>query len=125
MRLHAVVPLLGRKCTKDFTFPDTGYTIKKDMIAFIPIKGFHLDSKYYPKPEVFDPDRFSAEEKAKRHPYVFLPFGAGPRNCIGNNKLFIIELDCKLTKLSATACVTVAVRLLLLHCMDPTQVYRL
>ena len=39
--------------------------------------------RYYSNPEVFNPDNFSKEAKAKRHPYAFLGFGHGPRSCLG------------------------------------------
>ena len=53
------------------------------MPTVIPIYALHHGPKYYPEPERFDPERFSEDEKAKRHHYVYLPFGEGPRICIG------------------------------------------
>jgi cytochrome P450 len=53
------------------------------MTTVIPVYALHHDPKYYPEPERFDPERFNEDEKANRHRYVYLPFGEGPRICIG------------------------------------------
>lgn len=50
---------------------------------YIPTYSLHCDPEYYPDPEVFDPDRFTEENKASRVQGTFLPFGDGPRICIG------------------------------------------
>ena len=52
------------------------------MVA-IPVSAVHHDPSYYPEPYRFNPDRFMPENKHKLIPYTYLPFGAGPRNCVG------------------------------------------
>ncbi|XP_075237076.1 cytochrome P450 9e2-like [Lycorma delicatula] len=83
LRKHPPIGRTDRVCTKEYTIPGTNVTINPGESVCIPIMGFHYDPEYYPDPEKFDPERFSNESKSKRSPYVFLPFGVGPRNCIG------------------------------------------
>ncbi|XP_028259766.1 cytochrome P450 3A30 isoform X2 [Parambassis ranga] len=60
-----------------------GITIPKDMIVTVPVYALHRDPELWPEPETFNPDRFSKESKQHIKPYSFLPFGVGPRNCVG------------------------------------------
>jgi cytochrome P450 len=83
LRKYPAVPILNRECIKTYKLPDTDIVLEKGILTVIPVLALHHDPKYYPDPERFDPERFSEEEKAKRHHYVYLPFGEGPRICIG------------------------------------------
>lgn len=68
---------------EDWQIPNSEVTIKKDTVVVISISGIHHNPEIYPEPEKFNPLRFSDENVAERSPYVYLPFGHGPRNCIG------------------------------------------
>lgn len=74
---------LRRRCLKNYKFSGTNVTIPKGVSVWIPVYSVHRDPKYYPKPELFDPERFESDAINARHPMAFLPFGEGPRNCIG------------------------------------------
>lgn len=90
MRRHPPVGALPRECTKTYRLPGTGIVVEKGMIVTIPIHGIHMDPDIYPDPEKFDPERFSDFNRAQRHPYSFLPFGEGPRECLGKNIMKLI-----------------------------------
>ncbi|XP_068081149.1 cytochrome P450 9e2 [Anabrus simplex] len=87
LRFYPPAPFLDRLCVKNYTIPATekqpGYTIKKGDVIWIPSYSIHHNPKYYPDPEKFDPERFSDENKNSIQPYTYLPFGVGPRLCIG------------------------------------------
>lgn len=71
---------------KDFLYDGEKHhiTIKEGQNVYIPTHGLHHDPKYYPNPERFDPSRFSEENKHLLVPGTYLPFGSGPRVCIGS-----------------------------------------
>jgi cytochrome P450 family 6 len=75
--------VLRRVCAKSTKLRGTDLTVEKGTKVLIPVMGLHHDPKYYPDPERFDPERFSEEEKRRRPKFTYLPFGEGPRICIG------------------------------------------
>ncbi|XP_046410176.1 cytochrome P450 6j1-like isoform X2 [Neodiprion fabricii] len=83
LRLRPPVVFHMRKAVTDYTFRGTNVTIPKGQRVWIPVWDIHQNPEYYPKPEVFDPERFTDDMRQARHPMTYLPFGDGPRNCIG------------------------------------------
>ncbi|KAK5638915.1 hypothetical protein RI129_013225 [Pyrocoelia pectoralis] len=83
LRKYPPFPLLIRECSQTYRIPETNLTIEKGTNIFIPLLGIHYDCNYYPNPTKFDPERFSDVKKSERNPFSWLPFGEGPRNCIG------------------------------------------
>jgi len=71
-----------RGSLKEYRIPETDITIPKGIMIRFPLTATPKDAKYFHNPNVFDPENFNAENKAKRHTFAFGPFGHGPRNCI-------------------------------------------
>ncbi|KAJ8913650.1 hypothetical protein NQ315_007367 [Exocentrus adspersus] len=83
LRKYPPVAVITREAVADYKVPGDDTVVEKGTLVFLPVIGVHYDEDYYENPEAFDPDRFSPENKHKRHPYSHLPFGEGPRVCIG------------------------------------------
>ncbi|KAF5288513.1 hypothetical protein FQA39_LY15381 [Lamprigera yunnana] len=96
LRLHSSIPGTDRKCQKPYTInpvhpSEKPLRIEKGQLISIPICALHHDEQYFPNSYNFDPERFNAENKSKINPYVFIPFGIGPRNCIGS-RFALVEI---------------------------------
>ncbi|XP_017069398.1 probable cytochrome P450 6a23 [Drosophila eugracilis] len=83
LRKYPVLAHLTRMTQTDFAPEDPKNFIGKGTIVIIPALGIHYDPDIYPEPEKFKPERFTEEEIAARPSCTWLPFGEGPRNCIG------------------------------------------
>ncbi|KAH1177003.1 cytochrome P450 4F22-like [Mauremys mutica] len=84
LRLHPPVTAVSRRCTKDIKLPD-GRVLPKGNVCLISIYGTHHNPAVWPEPQVYNPHRFDPENSKNKPPLAFMPFSAGPRNCIGQN----------------------------------------
>ncbi|XP_071488181.1 cytochrome P450 4C1-like [Diadema antillarum] len=96
LRLLPSVPVISRKLDSDIMLD--GKLVPKETDITLVISSLHYDPEQFPDPERFDPDRFLPENCAKRHPYAYLPFSAGGRNCIGQ-KFAMLEARVTLANL--------------------------
>ena len=81
LRLYPSVPNITRYVSEDIELD--GYKIPTGATISMHIYALHRNEKLFPDPFVFKPERFGIEQSTGRHPFAFVPFSAGPRNCIG------------------------------------------
>ncbi|KAJ8976833.1 hypothetical protein NQ317_011829 [Molorchus minor] len=84
LRKYPVLPFLDRTCNQDYPLPGTSLMLEKGVSVFISVYGLHMDPENFPEPDQFIPERFSLENKKNIKPFSYIPFGDGPRNCIGS-----------------------------------------
>jgi len=81
MRLYPPLPVMTRYTAKDVEL--AGKHVKAGTLIGLPIYAIHRHRKLWDDPDRFDPGRFAPEREAGYSRYQFMPFGAGPRICIG------------------------------------------
>jgi cytochrome P450 len=82
MRLYPPAPIITRTATR--AFPLGGFMVPQGAVLIVPIHAVHHHATLWESPERFDPERFAPEQAKDRHRYAYMPFGAGPRICIGS-----------------------------------------
>ncbi|KAF5277780.1 hypothetical protein FQR65_LT03760 [Abscondita terminalis] len=96
LRLYPPVPTYSRTLTEDVSFE--GNILPKGLVLTILALSLHRDETVFPDSERFDPERFTLENSSKRSPYAYLPFSAGPRNCIGQ-RFAMLEMKSVISKI--------------------------
>ncbi|XP_025158653.1 cytochrome P450 4C1-like, partial [Harpegnathos saltator] len=82
LRLFPVVPIIGRRLDENLQIGE--YILPEGAEVIIGIIHMHRNEKYWLNALTFDPDRFLPENMENIHPYCYIPFSNGPRNCIGS-----------------------------------------
>lgn len=81
LRMYPPTVRIDRVCNQDYNY--NGIKIPVGQVCAVGIWSLHHDPEIYPDPYKFDPERFSEDNKKKRDNETFIPFGTGPRHCIG------------------------------------------
>ncbi|XP_075828826.1 cytochrome P450 3A11-like [Microtus pennsylvanicus] len=95
LRVYPIGLRLERVCKQDVEID--GVHVPKGSVVNVPVYALHHDPQYWPEPAEFRPERFSKENKGRINPYVYMPFGYGPRNCIGM-RFALMNMKLALTK---------------------------
>ena len=82
MRLYPPAPIIARVTTRPFSIANRPVPV--GSMIYVPIYALHRHTALWTRPDEFDPERFAPEPSQDRHRFAYLPFGAGPRICIGS-----------------------------------------
>ncbi|CAB0039896.1 unnamed protein product [Trichogramma brassicae] len=96
MRLYPSIPMISRRVDEDLQLKNC--LLPRGSNVFLRIFNVHRDPNFWSEPEKFDPDRFLTEKIKKRHPFSYIPFCAGFRNCIGQ-KFAVMEMKSLLARI--------------------------
>uniref|UniRef100_UPI003AF32C46 cytochrome P450 4C1-like n=1 Tax=Achroia grisella TaxID=688607 RepID=UPI003AF32C46 len=96
LRLYPPAHFISRQLNE--TVKLGNYTVPSGVMCHIHIYDLHRRADLFPNPLEFDPDRFLPENSIGRHPYAYIPFSAGPRNCIGQ-KFAMIQMKSTISTL--------------------------
>uniref|UniRef100_A0A1B0AEJ9 Cytochrome P450 n=1 Tax=Glossina pallidipes TaxID=7398 RepID=A0A1B0AEJ9_GLOPL len=99
LRMYPPAPFIQRRCTNETIL--NGLILPTNTQINIYIYDIMRDSKHFPEPSVFKPERFLAENTRNMHPFAFVPFSAGSRNCIGQ-KFAMLEMKAALVAILRT-----------------------
>ncbi|CRK92923.1 CLUMA_CG006516, isoform A [Clunio marinus] len=91
LRIYPPVPIYGRLLDEDLEVD--GKILPAGSNLNLMIFNINMDPKYFKNPEAFIPERFNETSERNENPFVYVPFSAGPRNCIGQ-KFAMLELKC-------------------------------
>jgi cytochrome P450 len=84
MRLHPAAPLLYREVARPFELG--GFAFPAGALVWVSPALLHTDARWFPDPERFRPERFLERGTGDSGEHAYLPFGAGPRTCVGNHQ---------------------------------------
>ncbi|XP_049267338.1 cytochrome P450 4c3-like [Rhipicephalus sanguineus] len=96
LRLCPSFPCVGTTLDQDLTID--GCTLPKGVDCFIVLYSLHRNPNEFEKPDEYIPERFTSEENSRRHPFSYIPFSAGPKNCLGQ-KFVMMEIKIVLAKI--------------------------
>lgn len=82
MRLYPVLGVVTREVMENYTLPN-GVTLEKGLPIHIPVHHLHHNPEHFPNPDEFRPERLYSDEKNNIKSHTYMPFGEGPRLCIG------------------------------------------
>ncbi|XP_023216470.1 cytochrome P450 3A8-like isoform X1 [Centruroides sculpturatus] len=96
LRMYPALVRPEREAADDYKIDKLNINIKKGMLISVAVCGMHYDPEWYPEPEKFNPERFVNTETASAYTSscIYLPFGTGPRSCVGMRFALMIMKLC-------------------------------